>query len=55
MKVKYHSHGGYYGDGNSHYWSKNQILDLQQKTLSTNREDTFYMQMAKNGNYEKKI
>jgi len=55
MEVKYHNHNGYYNDGNSHYWSIDQILDLRGKTLSTKREDTYYMQFAKNGIFEEKI
>lgn len=44
--IKYHEHGGFYNDGNSHYWSNDSILDLTAHTITESREETYHGQLA---------
>jgi len=46
MMIKYHSHGGYYGDGNSHYWVEDRFLDVGVGMITIKREETFGGQLA---------
>jgi len=39
--IKYHTHGGYYGDGNSHYWWNDFTLDVENNTMTHYHEETF--------------
>lgn len=43
---KFHSHNGFYNDGNSNYWSTDIIVDYTSKTVTTNYEETFGGQLA---------
>ena len=39
--VKFHSHDGFYNDGNSHYWSNDSTVDLDANTFHYRREESF--------------
>ncbi|NLF00438.1 MAG: hypothetical protein GX601_05600 [Anaerolineales bacterium] len=46
MKLRITNHGGYYGDGNSHYWVVTTTLDLDADQVTVERKDTYYGQLA---------
>jgi len=51
-KIKYHSHGGFYNDGNSQYWSTDSELDVENNRISGIKEDSYGGQLATNGNHQ---
>lgn len=44
--IKFHSHGGYYGDGNSHYWSNDMVVNFKEGVTTILREDSYGGQLA---------
>jgi len=46
MKISFHNHGGYYNDGNSHYWNTDSVLDTNTNILSVERTDEYGGQLA---------
>ena len=53
MIITYHNHGGYYGDGNSHYWTVDSTVDFSKKIKVTIKEDTYGGQLQ-SGNSDTK-
>ena len=51
MTITYHMHGGYYNDGNSHYFSTDTTIDLTTGITTDTREDTYGGQMASKDTY----
>lgn len=50
----FHMHGGYYGDGNSHYWSTDSTVYFADRTYVTDREDSYGGQLAGSSQYAHK-
>jgi len=46
--VKFHSHGGFDNDGNSHYWMNDSVVDLDANTFSFKREESWGGQLIQN-------
>ena len=54
IEVKSHEHGGYYGDGNSHYWSVDTVLNATLDTVRIERVDEYGGQLAGNHQFAHK-
>ena len=54
-EIEYHGHGGSYGDGNSHYWSVDSVLNLNNGTFIGIREDSYGGQLAGNSQFSHKV
>jgi hypothetical protein len=47
-EILYHKHGGFDNDGNSHYWSEDTVIDLDNNTVCYIKEESFGGQLIAN-------